>query len=107
MSMKVERSSLDQVDLLLDVIFFSWGGGRVHCSNHFINSNINFIHLFWYNFDKVKARFNVNKRKMEEKKKDYDFDQRMVELKEEEERAKEYKKEKRKVYHHSQLLKLI
>ena len=39
----------------------------------------------------------MNKRKMEEKKKDYDFDQRLAELKEEEERAKEYKKEKRKV----------
>ncbi|XP_023349418.1 zinc finger matrin-type protein 2 [Eurytemora carolleeae] len=46
--------------------------------------------------DQVKARFNMNKRKMEEKKKDYDFDQRLAELKEEEERAKEYKKEKRK-----------
>jgi len=46
--------------------------------------------------DQVKARFSANKRKLEEKKKEYDFDQRMAELKEEEERSKEYKKEKRK-----------
>ena len=46
---------------------------------------------------KVKARFSANKRKMEEKKKEYDIDQRMDELREEEERAKEYRKEKKKV----------
>jgi U4/U6.U5 tri-snRNP component SNU23 len=34
---------------------------------------------------------------MEEKKKEYDIDQRMDELREEEERAKEYRKEKKKV----------
>ncbi len=39
----------------------------------------------------------MNKKKMEEKRKEYDFDQRMAELKEEEERQKEYKKEKKKV----------
>ena len=39
----------------------------------------------------------MNKRKMEEKRKEYDFDQRMAELKEEEDRQKEYKKEKKKV----------
>ena len=33
--------------------------------------------------DQVKKRFENNKRKMEEKKKDYDIEQRMVELKEE------------------------
>ncbi len=32
---------------------------------------------------------------MEEKKKEYDFDQRMAELKEEEERQKEFKKQKK------------
>merc|ERR1711872_82436 len=46
--------------------------------------------------DQVKARFSINKRKLEEKKKEYDFDQRMQELKEEEERSKEYRKEKKK-----------
>jgi len=46
--------------------------------------------------DQVKARFSANKRKLEEKKKEYDFDTRMEELKAEEERNREYKKEKRK-----------
>jgi len=46
--------------------------------------------------DQVKARFSANKRKMEEKKKEYDIDQKMEQLREEEERAKEYRKEKKK-----------
>ncbi|CAG5077041.1 Similar to Zmat2: Zinc finger matrin-type protein 2 (Mus musculus) [Cotesia congregata] len=46
--------------------------------------------------EQVKARFNANKKKMEEKKKDYDLEQRVKELKEEEEKIKEYRKEKRK-----------
>jgi len=46
--------------------------------------------------DQVKARFSANKRKLEEKKKEYDFDTRMEELRAEEERNREYKKEKRK-----------
>ena len=33
--------------------------------------------------DQVKKRFELNKRKMEDKKKDYDFEERMKELKEE------------------------
>ena len=33
--------------------------------------------------DQVKKRFEMNKRKLEEKKKDYDFEERMKELKEE------------------------
>lgn len=33
--------------------------------------------------DQVKARFSQNKRKLEEKKKDYDLEQRVKELKEE------------------------
>ena len=33
--------------------------------------------------DQVKKRFEMNKRKKEEKKKDYDFEERMKELKEE------------------------
>lgn len=45
--------------------------------------------------DQVKQRFQVNKKKMEEKKKDYDMSQRMQELAEEEERLKEYRREKR------------
>jgi U4/U6.U5 tri-snRNP component SNU23 len=48
-----------------------------------------------YFFLQVKSRFAINKRKMEEKKKEYDFDQRMAELKEEEERQKEFKKQKK------------
>ncbi|KAL7299926.1 hypothetical protein TKK_0007246 [Trichogramma kaykai] len=46
--------------------------------------------------DQVKARFALNKKKLEEKKKDYDLEQRVRELKEEEEKIKEYRKEKRK-----------
>ncbi len=33
--------------------------------------------------DSVKKRFEMNKKKMEEKKKDYDFEERMKELREE------------------------
>lgn len=33
--------------------------------------------------DQVKKRFEVNKRKLEEKKKDYDLEQRMKEMREE------------------------
>jgi len=46
--------------------------------------------------DQVKSRFSANKRKLEDKKKEYDIDQRLEELREEEERAKEYRKEKKK-----------
>jgi U4/U6.U5 tri-snRNP component SNU23 len=46
--------------------------------------------------DQVKQRFELNKKKLEEKKKAYDFEERMKELKEEEEKSKAYKKEKRK-----------
>jgi U4/U6.U5 tri-snRNP component SNU23 len=33
--------------------------------------------------DQVKARFSANKKKLEEKKKDYDLEQRVAELREE------------------------
>ncbi|XP_074650870.1 zinc finger matrin-type protein 2-like [Tubulanus polymorphus] len=46
--------------------------------------------------DQVKRRFEMNKKKKEEKKKDYDFTERMKELREEEEKQKSYRKEKRK-----------
>ena len=46
--------------------------------------------------DQVKERFALNKKKLEEKKKEYDFEQRMQELKEEEEKQKEYKRNKKK-----------
>ncbi|XP_070552765.1 zinc finger matrin-type protein 2-like [Ptychodera flava] len=46
--------------------------------------------------DQVKKRFELNKKKMEEKKKEYDFEQRMEELREEEEKQKAYRKEVRK-----------
>ena len=46
--------------------------------------------------DQVKERFALNRKKVEEKKKDYDLEQRMADLKEEEERQKEYRKERRK-----------
>jgi len=46
--------------------------------------------------DQVKKRFELNKRKLEEKKKEYDFEERMKELKEEEEKAKASRREKKK-----------
>ncbi len=46
--------------------------------------------------DQVKQRMELNKKKLEEKKKQYDFEERMKELKEEEEKAKAYRKEKKK-----------
>lgn len=46
--------------------------------------------------DQVKKRFELNKKKKEERLKEYDFEQRVQELREEEERQKQYKKEKRK-----------
>uniref|UniRef100_A0A8C9ZIB6 Zinc finger matrin-type protein 2 n=1 Tax=Sander lucioperca TaxID=283035 RepID=A0A8C9ZIB6_SANLU len=46
--------------------------------------------------DQVKKRFEVNKKKMEEKQKEYHFEERIKELREEEEKAKAYKKEKQK-----------
>ncbi|KAK3099774.1 hypothetical protein FSP39_009474 [Pinctada imbricata] len=46
--------------------------------------------------DQVKKRFEMNKKKMDDKKKDYDFEERLKELKEEEEKQKAYKREKRK-----------
>lgn len=44
----------------------------------------------------VKQRFQINKKKMEEKKKEYDMASRMQEIAEEEEKLREYRKEKRK-----------
>lgn len=46
--------------------------------------------------DQVKQRFCNNKKKMEEKQKDYELETKVREAKEEEERYKEYKREKRK-----------
>lgn len=46
--------------------------------------------------DAVKQRFALNKKKMEEKKKEYDLAARMQELAEEEEKLKEYRRERRK-----------
>ncbi|KAF7270224.1 zinc finger matrin-type protein 2 [Rhynchophorus ferrugineus] len=46
--------------------------------------------------DAVKKRFDMNKKKMEEKKKDYDLQARLSEIAEEEEKLKEYRREKRK-----------
>lgn len=46
--------------------------------------------------DQVKQRFQNNKKKMEDKQKDYELETKVREAKEEEERYKEYKREKRK-----------
>uniref|UniRef100_U5EU68 Putative zinc finger matrin-type protein n=1 Tax=Corethrella appendiculata TaxID=1370023 RepID=U5EU68_9DIPT len=46
--------------------------------------------------DQVKERFKVNKKRFEEKQKDYELETKVKEAKEEEDRYKEYKREKRK-----------
>uniref|UniRef100_H2Z8X5 Zinc finger matrin-type protein 2 n=1 Tax=Ciona savignyi TaxID=51511 RepID=H2Z8X5_CIOSA len=46
--------------------------------------------------DQVKQRFETNKKKMEEKKRQYDFEERMKEAKEDEERIKAYRRERKK-----------
>ncbi|KAJ8977531.1 hypothetical protein NQ317_010051 [Molorchus minor] len=48
------------------------------------------------NLDSVKQRFEMNKKKMEEKKKEYNMAAHMQEIAEEEEKLKEYRREKRK-----------
>ncbi|KAJ2946921.1 hypothetical protein O0L34_g16263 [Tuta absoluta] len=45
--------------------------------------------------DQVKARFSLNKRKLEEKKKEYELDSRLREAAEEEARVKELRRERR------------
>merc|ERR1712083_288517 len=45
--------------------------------------------------DQVKARFALNKKKMEEKRKEYDLEQKTSELREEEEKLREYRREKK------------
>lgn len=46
--------------------------------------------------DSVRERFALNKKKMEEKRKEYDMTARIQELAEEEDKLKEYRREKRK-----------
>uniref|UniRef100_A0A224XPQ6 Putative u1-like zn-finger protein n=2 Tax=Panstrongylus TaxID=65342 RepID=A0A224XPQ6_9HEMI len=46
--------------------------------------------------DQVKRRFEMNKKRLEEKKRDYDLEQRMKEIQEEEDKLKEYRREKKK-----------
>lgn len=46
--------------------------------------------------EQVKQRFELLKRKKEEKNKDYDLSERIQEVKEEEEKLREYRREKRK-----------
>ncbi|BET00314.1 zinc finger [Nesidiocoris tenuis] len=46
--------------------------------------------------DQVKKRFEINKKKLEEKKRDYDLEQRMKEIQEEEDKLKEYRRERKK-----------
>jgi U4/U6.U5 tri-snRNP component SNU23 len=49
--------------------------------------------------EQVKERFNKNKRKNEEKPKEYDLDQRLKEVQEAEEKLKEMRREKKKRKH--------
>ncbi|XP_041459140.1 zinc finger matrin-type protein 2-like [Lytechinus variegatus] len=65
--------------------------GKKHQRNLGMSMNVERSSL-----DQVKKRFEMNKKKVEEKKKDYDFEARLQELKEEEEKHKAYQREKRK-----------
>ncbi|XP_075912720.1 zinc finger matrin-type protein 2 [Petromyzon marinus] len=46
--------------------------------------------------DQVRSRFELNKRRLEEKQKEFHFEERLKELKEEEERQKVFRREKRR-----------
>jgi len=46
--------------------------------------------------DQVRKRFESNKKKLEEKNKEYNLDERLMELKEEDEKLKAYRREKKK-----------
>ncbi|KAK2164086.1 hypothetical protein NP493_1431g00013 [Ridgeia piscesae] len=46
--------------------------------------------------EQVKKRFEMNKKKLEEKSKNYDFEERVQELQEEEEKQRNYRREKKK-----------
>lgn len=51
---------------------------------------------FFINILQVKARFALNKRKLEEKKSEYELDSRLREAAEEEARVKEFRRERRR-----------
>lgn len=51
---------------------------------------------WWTNCFQVKARFALNKRKQEEKKREYELDSRLREAAEEEARVKELRRERRR-----------
>lgn len=58
--------------------------GCLHCSPHPDQRNLGMsMRVERSTLDQVKKRFEVNKKKMEEKQKDYDFEERMKELREE------------------------
>lgn len=52
--------------------------------------------FYIYTLLQVKARFSLNKRKLEEKKHDYELDTRLREAAEEEARLKELRRERRR-----------
>lgn len=65
--------------------------GKKHQRNLGMNMKVNRSTL-----EDVRRRFEMNKRKMEEQKQQFDIDERVRELKEEEQRLKEYRRDKRK-----------
>merc|ERR1711874_734712 len=75
----------------VSINFLDHINGRKHQRNMGMSMKIERSSL-----DQVKERFAINKRKMEEKKKEYDFEERMRELKEEEEKQREYRRNKKK-----------
>jgi len=71
--------------------------GKKHQRNLGMNMSIERSSL-----DQVKARFVRNKAKLEEKKEEYDLEQRTADLKEEEEKNKAYYKQKTKKRKHEE-----
>jgi len=65
--------------------------GKKHQRNLGMNMKVNRSTL-----EDVRKRFQMNKRKLEEQRKEFDIEDRLKEVKEEEDRLKEYKKDKRK-----------
>ncbi|KAF7493215.1 Zinc finger matrin-type protein 2 [Sarcoptes scabiei] len=68
--------------------------GKKHQKNLGMNMRINRSTL-----EDVKERFELKLKQREEKKKEYDIEEKMKELKEEEEKLKYYRKQKRKEKH--------